>query len=97
MSTVAVILAMAALTYGSRLAGLALMGVVVPPFWLRFLRFVPIAVFAALVVPALPGNRGEWSIRFLAAGLAAVATWRTRQLWVGIGVGMVAFWLLRLL
>lgn len=97
MSTVAVILAMAALTYCSRLVGLALMGMVVPAFWLRFLRFVPIAVFAALVVPALPGNQGEWPVRFLAAALAAFATWHTRQLWVGIGVGMAAFWLLRLI
>ncbi len=97
MSPVVVILGMAMLTYGTRLAGLALVGVAVPGFWLRFLRFVPIAVFAALVVPALPGDRGEWLVRFVAAVLAGAATWRTRKLWVGILVGMVCFWLLRLL
>jgi branched-subunit amino acid transport protein len=86
---------MLAVTFGSRLAGL-LVQLRLPPFWLRFLHFVPIAVFAALVTPSLEGSRGEGGIRVAAAALAGVAAWRTRQLAVAIGVGMAAFWLLRL-
>lgn len=92
----AVVTGMAAVTFGSRLAGLSLQREL-PPFWLRFLHFVPIAVFAALVTPYVEGGSGEWEIRILAAGLAAVAAWRTGQLWVAIAVGMTAFWLLRLI
>lgn len=86
---------MLAVTFGSRYAGLALRAEL-PAFWVRFLHFVPIAVFAALVTPSLAGGRDEWEIRLIAAGLAAVAAWRTKQLWVAIAVGMLAFWLLRL-
>jgi branched-subunit amino acid transport protein len=87
---------MLAVTFGSRLAGLTLR-MNLPPFWLRFLHFVPIAVFAALVTPSLQGARGEGEIRLAAAALAALVAWRTRQLALAIGVGMAAFWLLRLL
>jgi branched-subunit amino acid transport protein len=86
---------MVAVTFGSRYAGLALR-FEPPDFWVRFLHFVPIAVFAALVAPSLEGNRDEWSIRVAAAALAAFAAWRTRKLWVAIAVGMAAFWLLRI-
>lgn len=87
---------MVAVTFGSRLAGLTLHREL-PPFWLRFLHFVPIAVFAGLVTPSLAGSRGEGGIRVVAAALAAFAAWRTRQLAVAIAVGMATFWLLRLL
>jgi branched-subunit amino acid transport protein len=90
-----VVVGMLAVTFGSRYAGLALRAGL-PAFWVRFLHFVPIAVFAALVTPSLEGPRHEWGIRLAAAGLAALAAWRTKQLWVAIAVGMVAFWLLRL-
>ncbi|HZP72125.1 MAG TPA: AzlD domain-containing protein [Gaiellaceae bacterium] len=87
---------MLAVTFGSRLAGLGLRAEL-PPLWHRFLHFVPIAVFAALVTPSLQGSRGEGGIRVAAAALAALAAWRTRQLALAIAVGMAAFWLLRLL
>ncbi len=85
---------MLAVTFGSRLAGLTLQ-MRLPPFWLRFLHFVPIAVFAALVTPSLGGSRGEGGIRVAAAALSALVAWRTRQLALAIAVGMAAFWLLR--
>ena len=94
MSFALVVLGMLAVTFGSRLVGLSLR-TPLPPFWVRFLRFVPVAVFAALVTPNLAGDRGEWPERLVAALLAALAAWRTRQLWVGILGGMLAFWLLR--
>ena len=87
---------MVAVTFGSRLTGLT-MRMQLPAFWLRFLHFVPIAVFAALVTPSLQGSRGEGGIRVAAAALAGVVAWRSRQLGLAIAVGMSAFWLLRLL
>jgi branched-subunit amino acid transport protein len=86
---------MVSVTFGSRYAGLALRAEL-PDFWVRFLHFVPIAVFASLVTPSLEGNRSEWEIRVAAAAVAAVAAWRTRKLWVAIAVGMGVFWLLRI-
>ena len=85
---------MVAVTYGSRLAGLTLR-TTLPDFWLRFLHFVPIAVFAALVTPSLQGNRGEGEIRVVAAVIVALAAWRTRNLAIALGAGLAAFWLLR--
>jgi len=61
----------------------------------RALRFVPAAVLAALVLPAVvlvdgtpalsPGND-----RLLAAGLAAVVAWRTENILATIAVGLAA-------
>lgn len=86
---------MVAVTFGSRLAGLTLRAPL-PPFWLRVLQFVPVAVFAALVTPALEGGRGEGGIRLVAAVVVALAAWRTRNLGIALLAGMAAFWLLRL-
>lgn len=87
--------AMVAVTFGSRYAGLV-RRTELPEFWVRFLHFVPIAVFASLVTPYLEGTLGEWGIRVTAATAAVVVAWRTRQLWLAIAVGMVMFWLLRI-
>jgi branched-subunit amino acid transport protein len=95
MSFWLVVAGMVAVTFGSRYAGLALR-TELPDFWVRFLHFVPIAVFASLVTPYLQGDRGEWGIRVTAAAAAALAAWRSRQLWVAIAVGMGVFWLLRI-
>jgi branched-subunit amino acid transport protein len=86
---------MLAVTFGSRYAGLALR-TELPAFWVRFLHFVPIAVFAALVTPSLEGGYGEGEIRTAGAAAAALVAWRTRNLGLAIGVGMLVFWLLRI-
>jgi branched-subunit amino acid transport protein len=89
-----VLVGMVAVTFGSRYAGLALR-TDLPAFWVRFLHFVPISVFAALVTPSLEGGLGEGEIRFVGAVVTALAAWRTKSLGISIAVGMVAFWLLR--
>ena len=95
MSATWIIALMAVVTYLPRLLGFALPTGAVGGFWLRFLRFVPVAVFASLIVPALPGADGELGIRLAAAAGAAAVIWRARSLWLGIVVGMALFWLLR--
>ena len=42
----------------------------------RFLHFVPIAVFAALVTPSLEGGFGGGEIRATGAGVATIVAWR---------------------
>jgi branched-subunit amino acid transport protein len=86
---------MVAVTFGSRYAGLALR-TDLPAFWVRFLHFVPIAVFAALVTPSLGGGFGEGEIRVVGAGATALVAWRTKSLGLSIAAGMLAFWLLRI-
>lgn len=85
---------MVAVTFGSRYAGLAVR-TEPAPFWRRFLHFVPIAVFAALVTPSLAGGSGEAEIRLVAVLLAVLIAWRTRSLGIALAAGMIVFWLLR--
>jgi branched-subunit amino acid transport protein len=91
------IFGMALVTYLPRLIGFILSGKQVSPFWLRFLHFVPITVFAAIITPALPGSSGRTSIRIIAAVVAGFVLWKFKKLWVGILVGMMVFWGLRAL
>jgi branched-subunit amino acid transport protein len=96
MSIWLTILGMVVVTFGARLLGM-FWSIKLPAFWLRFMRFVPVAVFAALITPNLAGDRGEWAIRLLAALLCGLAAWRSGQLWLGLFVGMAVFWLLRVI
>ncbi|WP_110885511.1 AzlD domain-containing protein [Deinococcus yavapaiensis] len=95
MSDTLVILGMAVITYGTRFVGLRLMNLELTPFWLAFLRFVPISVFAALVVPSVAASSADVGARLLAAVGAGLVMWRTKQLWLGLLLGMSLFWLLR--
>jgi branched-subunit amino acid transport protein len=65
----------------------------------RALRLIPSAVLAALLIPALvrPGGTFEvpWSnLRLIAALVAALVAWRTRNVVATIAVGMGVLWLL---
>lgn len=95
MSPLLTIALMAVVTFVPRYLGLRLSGRPVPPYWLRFFQFVPIAVFPALIVPELFAVEGETGVRLTAFALAGVVLLRFRVLWAGLLAGMVAFWLLR--
>ncbi|MEF8781192.1 MAG: AzlD domain-containing protein [Haloferacaceae archaeon] len=93
-----------AATFGLRFSFIYLFGRVdeVPPSVRRALRYVPPAVLAALVTPALvtidPGVGVLPSLadERLAAGLIAGAVaWRTESLFWTIAAGMGALWVLR--
>lgn len=96
MSATVVILLMGVATFVPRLLGLALAGRTLPPFWVRFLQFVPISVFAALIVPSLAGA-GGLPLRLASAALAGLVLWKRRSMALGIAVGMAAFLLGRAL
>jgi branched-subunit amino acid transport protein len=91
----ATVAGMLAVTFGARYAGLALR-FELPDFWVRFLHFVPIAVFAALVTPSLEGGFGEGEIRLAAAAVTGVVAWRTANLGLALALGLLSFWLLRI-
>ncbi|HEY5720487.1 MAG TPA: AzlD domain-containing protein [Gammaproteobacteria bacterium] len=73
------------------------------PAWLeRALRYVPAAVMAALVAPALLRNGGALdlsldNLRLLAGLLAAAVAWFSRNVLLTLAAGMGALWLLQAL
>lgn len=92
-------------TFLLRLSFILLLGRLdeVPRTLQGILRFVPAAVLAAIVVPAIvalsvdptPTLSFETE-KVLAGGLAAVVARRTENVLATIGVGMVALWILQI-
>ena len=63
-----------------------------PPLAERILRQIPPAVLAALVLPALVRPGGDldlWQPRLLAGVVAAIVSWRTRNVGLTLAIGMV--------
>lgn len=88
-------------SFGLRLSFIALFGRIdsIPPRVELVLRFVPAAVLAALVVPALVAHGGTLDLspdnhRLLAGGVAAVVAWHTEDMLATIAVGMGTLWAL---
>jgi len=76
--------------------------VMLPPWMLRALRYVPAAVLSAIIFPELmqPGGTLDLSLgneRLLAGLAAAVVAWRTRNVLLTVGVGMALLWVLQAL
>jgi branched-subunit amino acid transport protein len=96
----AVIVAIGVVTFCLRYSFVFLFGRVdaVPPRLSAALRYVPPAVLAALVAPAVlgPAATGEpgplLTARTAAAGVATLVAWRTGNMLATIVVGMVALW-----
>ncbi len=90
-----VILGMAAVTYATR-AGLLLAGgrIRLPPRLLQAMRYLPVALLSAIIVPAMLVHDGalalSWRNDYVWAGLLCfVVAWRTKStLWTVI-VGLV--------
>lgn len=94
--TLLLILAVSAVTYGTRIAGLALgAGTAIRPVR-GLLHYIPIAVFAALAAPDIGGWDRELPARLTGAALAAMAILVFKRLWAAVGLGMAGFWLVRL-
>lgn len=96
----AVIAAVGALNYLSRLSFIALLARRSPPALLaRALRFVPAAMLTALILPMIVDWKGaatDFTTAKVAAALIAAATaFSTRNLLKTLGVGMAALWLLQ--
>jgi len=90
---------MALATYFTRYAMIAALGREMPSLLRHWLRYVPVAVLAALIAPAALAPQGELELGLHAwAVLAGAAVaWRTRNVLLTILGGVAAFWLLRVL
>jgi len=95
------ILGMGLITYLIRLSLFLLPDrVVLPPWLLRALRYVPAAVLSAIIFPELFLPNGALDIslgneRLLAGLVAIVIAWRTRNVFIIVAAGMIALWLLQ--
>jgi len=93
--------AVALVTFAFRVSLLHLFGrVEVPPSVERALRFVPPAVLAVLVLPALVYPEGALDLsltnaRLWAGLLAAGTAWGTRSVVLTLAAGMLALWTLQ--
>ena len=100
MSIWLTILAMALVTYATRVIMLlALRGEVAP--WLRrWLDYVPVALFTALILPALLLSSGEQPALLLgpavpAGVVGALVAWRSGNVLLTIAAGLAVFWLMK--
>jgi branched-subunit amino acid transport protein len=95
--------AIGAVTYAIRVSFIALFGRLddIPPRVERALRYVPAAVLAALVAPALvtvQPDAGGLAVDRLAAGtVAAGVAWRTGDVLATMVAGMGMLWAVRFL
>ena len=84
------------LTFGTRLSFILLLHrLKVPGWFLRALRFVPMAVLSAIILPQLIARNSVLDISFrnpklYAGALAILVAWRTRNVLLTILAGMVA-------
>lgn len=90
-------------TFSLRFSFIYLFGKITMPEWLRrALKYVPAAVLAALVFPALTHPTGTLDISInnlrLLAGLGgAIVAWKTRNVLWTLATGMALLWILQAL
>jgi branched-subunit amino acid transport protein len=89
-------------TYGIRLSFIFLLNrVSMPPWFELALRFVPIAVLSAIIVPDLATFRGDLVLnplanpQIIAGAAAALVAWRTRRVLPTILSGFAVLLLLQ--
>lgn len=91
------------LTFLTRLSFIALLERWQAPLIVkRALRFVPVAVLTAIIIPELVLHDGVFNAqlsnpRLLAGLVATLVAWKTKNVILTIAVGMLVFWLLQLL
>lgn len=93
MENMALVLAVAGVTYLTRIAGFSIGGRPIPPFVDRFLTYVPVAAFAALIVAGVDAGSADLLPRIIGLVLAAIVVLRWKALWAGLAAGMGVFWL----
>jgi branched-subunit amino acid transport protein len=96
------ILLMGAVTYAQRLSLIGALGKLeMPAIVIRALRFVPPAVLTAIIVPEVLYAGGETldfslgNARLIAAVLATLIAWRSKNVVLTVVVGMAALWLIQ--
>ena len=91
------------LTFAIRLSFIFLLDRINVPVWFRqALRFVPVAVLSAIILPELASRNGvvDFSLRnpqLLSGALAVLVAWRTKNVILTIAAGMAALMLFQAL
>ena len=90
------------LTLVGRMSFLVLFGQREMPEWaMTALRYVPVTALTALAMPAVMLNEGAIDLsinpRILAALVAMLVAWRTKNILATITAGMLIFWITRFL
>jgi branched-subunit amino acid transport protein len=96
-----VILLAGLLTFGTRLSFILLLNrIKVPGWFMRGLRFVPMAVLSAIILPQLTIRNSSLDIslhnpQLYAGAVAILVAWRTRNVVLTILTGMIALLLFK--
>jgi branched-subunit amino acid transport protein len=96
-----VILLAGLLTFGTRLSFILLLHrIKVPGWFMRGLRFVPMSVLSAIILPQLTTRNSVLDISFhnpqlFAGAVAILVAWRTRNVVLTILTGMIALLLFK--
>jgi branched-subunit amino acid transport protein len=93
MNTWLLIGVVAVLVYTCRLSGFALNIAQSSSFWEQFLHFVPISLFAALVVLSLARENEMLDIKIIALLMGGAAAYRTHRTGLGILAGFLLLWI----
>lgn len=94
INVVYVLIATAVLIYLCRLGGFTLTWPATSTRLARFLHFVPIAIFSALIVPSLINDPDLLGRKVIALALAGLIIRRTSHFGLGVIIGLGLFWLL---
>lgn len=103
MNEAILIFGMFVATFSSRYPPMLIAGKTqLPEPLLRMLKYVPIAVLTAIVIPAMvmPEDKIDISlgnIHLLAGIISIIVAWRTRNLLWTISIGMLAFLILKVI
>lgn len=92
MSHLPLILIVAATTWLARAGGFHLGQRSFPPAVDRFLAWIPVAAFAALITPDLINGPGSLAARLLGALTTVLVVSRAGPYWAALMAGMGAFW-----
>ena len=87
------IVAVAVVTYLTRISGFLIGRRTLPAELNRFLNYVPVAVFAGLVTTNFNAGQSDMLPRLIGVAAASIAVLRFRQLWIGLFAGMAVYWL----
>ena len=84
------------LTFGTRLSFILLLDHIKVPDWIqRGLRYVPVSVLSAIILPELATHNAALYLslrnpQFYAGALAVLVAWRTKNVLLTILAGMIA-------
>lgn len=93
MSYLPLILVVAMATWLARAGGFHLARRSFPPVVDRFLAWIPVAAFAALIAPDMVHGPGAAPARLLGALMTVLVVSRAGPYWAALMAGMGVFWL----